>query len=969
MASAHHATVFMVLHAVIAAVTSAVTGHSDTVVGTVDAGRRHPDLEPLVGMFVGTLALRTHVDLADSFASLLAGVRAGDVDAFAHSETPFDEVVDALGGRVPLQVMFSYEGFSDPHVELTGLDVRARELATRHARFDLEIVAREKSGGAIEFDFRFDRDLLLESTVSAWADLVCDALSAAVADPTASIADILGGGTVDRGPQPTSAAVLPEIIHGPIRVEDSEGLGVDIRPAADALAAHLCRLGIGPEQFVVVAVSRSVESLIAVTAIARTGAAFVPLDPSQPTRRIATIIADVGARYVIASEGVDLPPGVVRVDPRVEEKVPFTPAEPPHLDHPAYVIYTSGTTGEPKGVVVTHRGLAPLATALRRAFGVGPDSRIVHGSSPAFDASILEYLLAWGTGATLVVLPPDRYGADDLAEFLRSQRITHWFSTPALPAQFDPDGLADLEVVGLGGEAWPADLAARWSPGRTLLNLYGPTEASVVATISATLTGDGSVPIGSPVDGMSAAVLDAALRPVPIGAVGELYLGGPGLARGYAGRPGPTAARFVASVLGPGRMYRTGDRVRRRADGQYDFIGRTDHQVQIRGIRVELGEIESVLATHPAVETAVVVLQNDVLVAYVYGPDPSEATALQAYLAERLPRPMIPNVVDVLDHVPLTVAGKIDRSALPTWDGPTAPKDTGYRSRGEQIVAGLVADVLSLGSVGRDSDFFALGGSSLLATKLVARIQEVTTTRVDVRDVFDHPTVELLARVVDGRARDDRPPLVTGGSDEPVPLAPAQRRLWLLDRSDRSAGDNVAFAVDLHGELDADACLDALRDVAERHEVLRTVLVEDAGGPVQVVRPLPPAVRVVDHVTDDDALDAELSAMAAEGFDIAVEPPVRVALFRTSPDRHTLVVVAHHIALDGLSTVPLARDFTEAYRARRSGEPPRWAPLRVRFSDYSRWHSTVLGDPADPDSRAHRDLSYWRSVLDPVPAP
>ncbi|MDH6280518.1 non-ribosomal peptide synthetase [Prescottella agglutinans] len=966
LASTHDVTVFMVLHAVVAAVTSAVTGSGDTVVGTVDAGRRHPDLEPLVGMFVGTLALRVPVDLDGSFTDLVAAVRTVDVEAFAHSDTPFDEVADHLGGRIPIQVMFSFEGFADPRVDLPGLRVRARELPTRDARFDLEIVARESGRGEIGFEFRFDEGILLADTVRSWASLVCDGLARAVAEPTVALADILGAGTVDNGPAAPAVATLSEILAGPTRIEDAAGTAVDIAPAVAALAVRLSLLGVVPDEFVAVLLPRSVDSIVAATAIARLGAAFVPLDPLQPAPRIAAIIADVGARYVVAAADTDLPAGVVRVDPVAEETVPAPPVRSVHPDSPAYVIYTSGSTGAPKGVVVTHRGLAALAAAVRRAFDVGPDARILVGASPAFDASILEYLLGLGTGATMVVLPPEMYGSAELSELLRVRRITHWFSTPAIPAQFTPDGLDDLRVVGLGGEAWSTEIAARWAAGRTLLNLYGPTEASVVAMISEPILEDRTVPIGRLVDGMSAVVLDGGLRPVPEGAVGELYLAGPGLARGYLGAPGLTAARFVASILGSGRMYRTGDLVRRRVDGQYEFVGRADNQVQIRGIRVELGEIEGVLASHPAVHTAIAALQDDVLVAYVYGPDRFETGALRAYAAERLPRNMVPAVVDVLDHLPLTVGGKIDRSALPKRSG-SPVSGAAFRSHSEEIVGRLVADVLSLDAIGRDSDFFALGGNSLLATKLVSRIQSALGIRVDVRDVFEHPTVDALARAIDGRDRDCRPALIAVASDDPVPLSPAQQRMWLLNRVGRSAGDNIAFAVELRGSLDVVACVAALRDVADRHAVLRTVFVEEGEGPVQVVRSTPPEVPIVD-CDDEDRLEAALAAMATVGFDLAREAPIRLALHRSGPDLYTLAVVAHHIALDGLSTLPLTRDFVEAYRARRGGAAPVWTPLDIQFTDYARWHRAALGDPAVPGSRASSDLEYWRSVLDPAPA-
>ncbi|MBM4508924.1 amino acid adenylation domain-containing protein [Rhodococcus hoagii] len=469
----------------------------------------------------------------------------------------------------------------------------------------------------------YDSSVLDRRTVQGWASLLGTILDRVAVDPHRRIADLVTGGTPDVGPvAPRTPVTLSEIANGPTRVVDAEGPARNIAPAAEALARHLSARGVASGEFVGILLPRSVEAVTAVVAVARAGAAFVPIDPHQPAPRIATILADSGARFVIARADADLPDGVHRIDPDALVDANHAEHEPfptPHPDSAAYAIYTSGSSGTPKGVVVTHRGLGPLTTTLRRAFAITERSRVLHAASPAFDASILEYLLVLGSGATLVVVPDGVYGPDEIADIVRTQRVTHWFSTPAVPAQIDPDDLDDLRVLGLGGEAWAWDTAARWAPGRTLLNLYGPTESSIVATISRPLDGLSNPPIGVPVDGSTVAVLDAELRPVGVGAVGELYLAGPGLARGYLGRPGLTAERFVASVLGPGRMYRTGDLVRRRVDGQYEYVGRSDRQIQIRGFRVELGEVEAVLTAHPDVDTAIAVEHAGTVAAFVHG--------------------------------------------------------------------------------------------------------------------------------------------------------------------------------------------------------------------------------------------------------------------------------------------------------------------------------------------------------------
>lgn len=959
------ATVFMVLHSAVAVLLSAVTGTPDTLVGTAESGRTDPLLDALVGMFVGTVALRARVDRDAAFADLVAAVRATDIDAFVHGTTPFDLVQQACGGGVPLQAMLAYENFADPALEWPGLAVRGRPLPGTDARSDLEIVATETPDG-LEIGLVYDSSVLDRHSVQGWADLLATILDRAAADPNRRIADLVIGSAPDHGPRPKRAPItLSDIANGPTRAVGAAGIARDITPAAEALARHLLDLGIGREEFVGILLPRSVEAVTAVIAVARAGAAFVPIDPHQPAHRIATILADSAARFVIAPAGTDFPDGVRRIDPDAVGSPDCHgnrgfPA--PHPDAPAYAIYTSGSSGTPKGVIVTHRGLGALTTALRRAFGVSECSRVLHGASPAFDASILEYLLVLGSGATLVVVPDGVRGPDEIADIVRAQRVTHWFSTPAVPAQIVPDGLDDVRVLALGGEAWSSGVAARWAQGRTLLNLYGPTEATVVATISRPLDGLSNPPIGVPVDGATAAVLDTELRPVAVGTVGELYVAGPGLARGYLGRPGLTAGRFVASVLGPGRMYRTGDLVRRRLDGQYEFVGRSDRQIQIRGFRVELSEVEAVLAAHPDVDTAIAVEHGGAVAAFVHGRGRLDAGRLRGFAAERLPRHMVPGVVTILESVPLTVAGKIDRAALPA---PAAPRPvTGpFRTAGERAVAGIMAEILGGDALGRDSDFFVYGGNSLLATQLVSRVGVATGVRIDVRDVFENPTVAALAAVVDGRTGSVAP-WQPSPSAEPAPLSPAQQRMWVLARSDPSAADNIAFALEIEGDLDTDALRAAVSDVLDRHEALRTVFPEVDGRPVQEVRTAAPVPDVID--APGDCAD-HLQESASRPIDITTTHPVRVALYRTGGRSHTLAVVAHHAVLDGLSVVPLHRDLLEAFQARRRGAEPDWAPVSLRYSDYARRQRDLLGDPSTPGSRAHTDLGYWAERLEAAP--
>ncbi len=727
----------------------------------------------------------------------------------------------------------------------------------------------------------------------------------------------------------------------------------------------LTALGAGPERTVAVALPRSLELVVALLAVHRAGAAYLPLDPDYPEDRLALMVEDARPVHIIRDT---LPTG-----PEGQLPTSYDPSSP------AYVIYTSGSTGRPKGVVVPHEGIVNRLLWMQDEYGLTADDRVLQKTPSSFDVSVWEFFWPLITGATLVVARPEGHRDPAyLAGLIREQDVTTVHFVPSMlqlfleePAAADCTG---LRRVMCSGEALPVALTHRLHDVLTtaeLHNLYGPTEASVDVTAVEITPDATSVPIGRPVWNTRTYVLDACLRPVPPGVPGELYLAGTQLARGYLDRPGLTAERFVADPYGaPGtRMYRTGDLARWNADGTIEYLGRTDDQVKVRGFRVEPGEIEGVLSTHPSVAHAVVVVREQRLVAYVVPAGDTgraDTESIRAHTAAVLPAHMVPAVFVTLDALPLTPNGKLDRAALPAPDF-TPLTGTAPRSPREEILAGLFGDVLGLEPVGADDDFFTLGGHSLLAMRLVSRVRTVLGgADLTVRTVFEASTPAQLAARLDDRAG-GLPALVPADRPDELPLSYAQQRLWLLHRIEGPGPTyNIPAAWRLTGTLDRDALSAALDDLVLRHESLRTVFPEQDGRPRQVV--LDEASVPLHHsrVTESELPD-QLAEAAARGFDIDRELPLHAHVFEVSEDEHVLLLVLHHIAGDQWSDGPLWRDLATAYEARREGQAPAWAPLPVQYADYALWHREALGDPDAPDSRQSRQLAYWQDTLAGLP--
>ena len=756
----------------------------------------------------------------------------------------------------------------------------------------------------------------------------------------------------------------------------------ELDEAANRLAYLLAGQGAGPGECVALLFSRCAEAIVAMLAVLKTGAAYLPIDPAHPAARMEFMLSDAAPMAAITStrlagrlEGRDLL--VIDVnDPRIDS-YPSTDLAMPAPDDLAYLIYTSGTTGVPKGVAITHCNVAELMESLDPGLAA-PRQVWSQWHSYSFDISGWEIFGALLHGGRLVVVPESVASSpDDFRALLVTEKVSVLSQTPSAVGMLSPEGLDSVTLL-VGGEACPAEIVDRWAPGRVMINEYGPTETTMWVALSAPLTpGLGVVPIGPPLPAAAFFVLNGWLQPVPAGVVGELYVAGRQLACGYVRRAGLTASRFVACPFGGTgeRMYRTGDLVYWGADGQVRYLGRADEQVKIRGHRIELGEVQAALAGLDGVEQAAVIAREDRpgdkrLVGYVTGTaDPGK---MRTALAERLPAYMVPTAVVVLEALPLTVNGKLDKRALPAPEYQDVDRYRAPANPVEEVLAGIYAQVLGVERVGVDDSFFDLGGDSLLAMRVIAAVNTGLDAGLAVRTLFEAPTVAELAPRIGSDDERRLEPLMAVERPAVVPLSFAQNRLWFLDQlQGPSSVYNMVVALRLVGRLDAGALGAALTDVVGRHESMRTLFAAPEGIPQQLVIPIERADfgwQVIDGTGwSASQLEEAIDAVARHPFDLATEIPLQARLFRISDDEHVLVAVVHHIAADGWSITPLVADLGAAYVGRCAGQPPGWDALPVQYVDYTLWQRAQLGDVADSHSPIAAQLAYWQETLAGMP--
>jgi amino acid adenylation domain-containing protein len=1033
LARIENATLFMILLAAFAALLYRYSEQDDILIGTPIAGRTRPELEPLIGFFINTLVVRTNCSGNPSFRDFLDRVRTSALASLANQEIPFERLVEEIQparslSHTPLfQVMFVFENFPRAVALPLNLHIEQLDLPNRTAKFDLTLVLREMSGG-LSGEMEYNAELFRCDTIEAMVAHFRLLLDAIVEDPERSVATLrlLSADEERRLRMGWSGASLPapecrllpdgfcdSVRRAPsdlaIRFGGQELTYSELSLRVDALVDRLCSLGVGRESPLAVFTSNPLNAVQALLAIIASGAVYVPLHPANPLERLKWILAHVQPLAVLADDPLlpfaDGLPVVAFEDAQVRPGLP--PRRLPlAAGDAACIMYTSGTSSRSKGVVLSHGALAQHIAAARAIYEIGPTDRVLQLGSYAVDPFLEQCFAALTSGARLVLSPHRLPTGSDLARHIAAEELTVLDLPTALWRQVVAEWLADdvqsairsLRLMIVGGEAMLTSDVERWmnSPLRCirLFNAYGPTETAITATCYELTAGDAvasPVAIGRPLPGRSVYVLDRNGEVVPTAVPGELYIGGSALARCYLGDTALTEERFVPDPWSMGgRLFRTGDRVRFRSDGNLQYLGRADDQVKIRGFRVDPCEVEAALLTHPDVRDAAVAVWDSsagdrYLAAYVVQSSREQtptAERVRSFLRDRLPDFMLPRTVTVVDELPINISGKVDRNRLPrsTQAEIVASPDAEPRNAAERAMCQIWAEALGRERIGIHEDFFVAGGHSLLAIRVIARVRKVFQAEVSVQALFEFRAIAEFTPVVlaaaGGPQKMLRPPLRRFPPSPTLPLTPAQQELWTCDRASPGAPFfNITSAARLIGAVDGPCLAKALGHVARRHQSLRATFKFADHTPIQMItQPSSFDLEMFDlRGSSDDEQGMAITHLQTEyrmqRFDLATGPLMRVGLARVGEEDHVLLSVLHHIAADGWSLDLISKEAAVLYEQLSTGRTPELPELPIQFADYLLWQQDALGSQYFADLQAYWvDRLSGRMPMLPLPA-
>lgn len=1024
-------TLFTTLLTAFAILLSRYTNQEDLVVGTAIANRTSPQTNSLIGAFVNTLGLRIQIENNPTFEELLSKVQKVVIDAYAHSEVPFVKVIEALkldrklSNNSFLQVMLTLETIAKEQLKLEGVTTTELELSkpTAGATFDLNLVLRETDSG-LQGKLQYNANLFDEEIIEGICGHFQTLLASIVESPTQKISNLsmlnvtekeqlLGKEIIkiesefsclhewfEAQVEKTPYAVAIKFVGEQLTYQE-------LNERANQLAHYLQSLGVKPETKVGIFLERSLEMVVGILGILKAGGAYVPLDPSNPQERLNYILEDSQVQVLVTnSELSNILDGknvVVYLDEEVDKIARYPRnnlVSGVRGDNLAYIIYTSGSTGKPKGVLIEHQHVIQLFKAAEGCYQFDETDVWTMFHSFGFDASVWEL---WGGllygGCVVVVSSKVSRDSEAFYNLLVVEQVSVFLQTPSAFFQLmQVDEYSklreklNLRLVFIGGEALSFPLLQPWFERHgdelpQLVNIYGVTETTIFATIRALQKADVKTTasfIGQPMPNSQIYLLDKYQQPVPIGVVGEIYIGGGSVARGYWQRSELTQERFVSNPFSDRqehRLYKTGDLGRYLPNGEFEYKGRIDNQVKIRGFRIELGEIQAKLSEHQAVRECVVLaredeLNNKRLVAYIVPENSLEPHIqdIRHYLDDLLPEYMIPSAFVVLEKFPLTPNGKVDSRALPIPEYSTSKLESNFVAPSnptEEILANLWVEILNIKQVGIYDNFFELGGHSLLATQVISRVRTTFQVELALRKLFELPTVAQLSQVIDTELQKgiglSLPPIISVNREKHLPLSSQQQRLWFLHQLEsESSGYTIPFPLQMSGKLNVKALEEALQRIVQRHEVLRTRFQVVDNQPVQVIIPhLSLSLPVVDLQQKSnpwEELEKQAVSLGKQPFDLAQDAVIRVQLWRLEEHEHVLLVLIHHIAGDGWSLGVLTRELSAHYQAITRGISSELPELSIQYADFAAWQRQWLSGEV-----LNHHLNYWQHQLANAP--